>query len=173
MSHINNTGSAATEQIIRQIINAWASQNKIVTAFFNKYDETVYESEVAPGRNRAIYLLGHLIASNDSMLPMFGLGERLFPQLEAIFSTSPDRTFDEIPSIAELKSNWSTLNTTLATHFATLSVEDWLGRHNRVSEADFALDPLRNKLNVLIGRTVHQGYHAGQLALLKQPELVA
>lgn len=168
----HTNANAATEQIIRQIINAWAAQNKIVTTFFNKYDDTVYESEVAPGRNRAIYLLGHLIASNDGMLPMFGLGERLFPQLEAIFSGTPDRTFDEIPSIAELKNNWSLLNTTLAAHFATLTVEDWLDRHSRVSEADFALDPLRNKLNVLISRTIHQGYHAGQLALLKQPELV-
>ncbi|HEX9511547.1 MAG TPA: DinB family protein [Puia sp.] len=154
------------EQIIRQVINAWASQNKAVTALVNKYDDAVYLKEVAPGRNRAIYIFGHLIAASDNLLPLFGLGDKLFPQLADLFSANPDRTFADIPSIAELRQAWETVNSTLTEHFNTMQPPDWLSRHTKVSEEDFAIDPLRNKLNVLIGRTVHEGYHLGQLNFL-------
>jgi hypothetical protein len=33
--------------------------------------------EVAPGKNRVIYLLGHLTGAHDAMFPILGLGERL------------------------------------------------------------------------------------------------
>ncbi len=38
---------------------------------------------------------------------------------------------------------------------------------DKVSPEDFALDPKRNKLNLLIGSTNHTSYHLGQLNLLK------
>ena len=161
-----------TEQIIKQVINSWASRNTLVTNFFNKYSEQDYLSEVAPGRNRAIYLLGHLIASNDGMLPLFGLGDRLFPELE-VFGSSPDKSFELSTSIGELKKKWEILNAALSDHFNSMSSDQWLARHNSVSEEDFAKDPQRNKLNVLMGRTNHQSYHAGQVNVLTVKALAA
>jgi len=35
------------------------------------------EQQVAPGKNRLIYLWGHLTAVNDGLLPLLGIGERL------------------------------------------------------------------------------------------------
>ncbi|MFL9485274.1 DinB family protein [Chitinophagaceae bacterium LWZ2-11] len=161
-----NAVSASLEMVIKQIINAWTTQNKTITDFFNKYDDDVYLNEVSPGRNRAAYLLGHLIASNDGMIPLFGLGEKLFPELEAIFLTNADKSITEIPSVTLLKQYWETLNKTLTDHFNSMHSHEWLERHSKVSEEDFALDPLRNKLNVLIGRTNHESYHRGQLIFL-------
>ncbi len=161
-----NVTTVTTKQIIKQVIKSWESQNKFVTTFFNKYADDVYLNEVSPGRNRAIYLLGHLISSNDGMIPMFGLGDRLFPHLELPFSISADKAVADIHSIAELKKNWETLNTTLSSYFNNMEPTEWMEKHTKVSEEDFAVDPLRNKLNVLIGRTNHQSYHAGQLAFL-------
>jgi len=163
---MKNTDSKYTMQIIKQVINSWTAQNKAVIAFFDKYDENTYLKEVAAGRNRAVYLFGHLIATNDGMLPLFGLGEKLFPQLESIFITAPDKSTTDLPSLIELKKYWETLNATLTNHFDKMSAEVWLSRHNNVSKEDFSLDPLRNKLNVLVGRTIHQSYHLGQLNLL-------
>ena len=91
-----------TEQVITLVINTWTSRNKAFTDFFNKYQDADYLNEVAPGRNRAIYLLGHLIATNDGMIPLFGLGEKLFPELE-IFSGNPDKSFEINVSVQELK----------------------------------------------------------------------
>jgi hypothetical protein len=103
---------------------------------------------------------------------MLGISERLYPQLEKIFSTSPDRAFDEIPSIAELREYWSKVNGTLAAHFEKMELQDWLSRHTKVSEEDFAKEPHRNKLNVLLSRATHISYHMGQLIFLNKKEAV-
>lgn len=161
-----NIAIAQNAQIISQLVHSWASQNKIVTTFFNKYDDAAYMGQVAPGRNRAIYLFGHLVSTNDGLLPLLGLGERLYPQLEALFSTNPDGKFEEIPSIPELKEYWEKVNSKLTEAFSKMTATDWLSRHTRVSEEDFAKEPNRNKLNVLISRTIHAGYHLGQLRFL-------
>jgi len=163
---ITDTAQAQTVQIIKQILNTWTAQANTVTAFFNKYDDAVYLNEVAPGRNRAVYLLGHLVAASDGLLPLLGFGERIFPKLERLFTTNPDLTFAEIPTIAELKQNWETVNTALSAHFNKLQPDEWLEKHTRISDEDFALEPTRNKLNVLISRTNHISYHLGQLVLL-------
>ena len=163
----NTGGNMISEQIIRQVIASWTSRNTLFTGFFNKYkDEETYLNEVAPGRNRAIYLLGHLIAVNDGMLPIFGLGEKLFPELEALFIKAPDKTVEELPSLAELRLQWEQLNAKLTEHFSTMATHEWMERHTLVSPEDFEQNPSRNKLNVLLGRTIHQSYHLGQMNLL-------
>ncbi len=164
--------STTTEQIIKQVVITWTSRNKAFSDFFYKYPDQEYLKEVAPGRNRAIYLLGHLIATNDAMIPLFGLGEKLFPEVE-VFSGNPDRSFEINASVQELKTKWESLNTVLTTHFSKMTINDWLEKHTAVSTEDFAKDPLRNKLNVLLSRTNHQSYHLGQLNLLSVKELVA
>ncbi len=167
MEQQTQAAEAATHQIIRQIITAWAGQNKLVTDFFGRYNESVYLKDIAPGLNRPVYILGHLVAVSDSIIPMFGLGKRLFPELEPIFIITPDKTVAEIPSIAVLKEKWAIINETLSDHFQIMSLGDWMDRHMSVSVADFELNPMRNKLNVLISRTIHIGYHMGQLNLVK------
>ncbi len=160
------TNSTLTEQTIQLAINLWATRNTAVSNFFNKHEnESVYLNEVAPGRNRAIYLFGHLIATNDALLPLLGFGDKLFPELEP-FSSSPDRSFEITHSISELKQKWEAVNTTLTDHFNTLSAAGWLDRHTAVSAEDFVKEPHRNRLNVLLGRTNHQSYHLGQLNFL-------
>lgn len=165
-----NNSTALFAQVIQQNIAAWNAQNEAVTRFFNRYNDETYMEEVAPGRNRAVYLLGHLTAVSDGLLPLLGLGERLYPELETLFATHADRTFEEIPSVAELKQYWHEIRQVLEERFNSLQPEEWLEKHTRVSAEDFAKEPLRNRLNVLISRTNHIGYHMGQLVFLKQQE---
>jgi hypothetical protein len=166
METIQPTAAQGMQQMISQVLNSWEGQNKVVHTFFAKHADGISAQEVAPGRNRGIYLLGHLTATSDGLLPLLGFGERLFPALEDLFLKNPDRAFAEIPSFETLKQHWEKVNEVLKTNFATLTPEQWLERHTKVSEADFALDPSRNKLNVLLSRIIHQSYHAGQLAFL-------
>jgi hypothetical protein len=163
---VKDPTTVATEQIITQVKNAWAAQNKAVTDLLNKHSDDVLMQQIAPGRNRGIYLLGHLTAVNDGLLPLFGLGDKLYPQLEKPFLAEADSTTADMPSVAELRQYWETINNTLTDHFNKMTANDWLGRHTRISEEDFVKEPMRNKLNVIIGRTNHQSYHVGQLALL-------
>ena len=165
-TQIETANATFTKQIISQVKTTWTGRNTAVTAFMNKYpNEDVYLKEIAPGRNRAIYLFGHLIAVNDGMIPLMGLGEKLFPELEA-FVSSPDKSFEIKHSVKELKQAWEKLNVFLTERFNNLNEQEWLGKHTAVSEEDFVKDPQRNKLNILIGRTNHQSYHLGQMNLL-------
>jgi len=145
----------------------WEGQLKRVTNLFNSLTDEQLSKEIAPGRNTGIYLMGHLIAVHDGLLPLFGLGEKLHPELEEVFISSPDRSGKPTPTLPQLRAYWAEVHNYLEERFASLSEEQWLQRHNSVSEEDFLKEPHRNKLNVLIGRATHIAYHLGQLVLLK------
>jgi len=163
----NNEAERQVRQIIDQVINFWLAQNKAIDSFFAKHPDDVYLKEVAPGRNTARFLLGHLIAMSDGMLPLFGLGDKLFPELSPLAAVAQDAVPFPL-SLPELKKKWETVNQLLESRFRAMTAAEWLGKHNSVSEEDFLLDPQRNKLNVLINRAAHQNYHRGQLVFLNE-----
>jgi hypothetical protein len=101
------------------------------------------------------------------MFPMLGLGERLYPQFDDVYITNPDGAFADAVSGAELKKAWSEVNSKLTTAFETLTPAQWLEKHSAVSDEDFAKDPSRNRLAVLLSRTNHASFHAGQAVLVK------
>ena len=135
---------------------------------FSRLMEDELLREVAPGKNRVIYLWGHLIAIHDAMFPILGLGPRLHPDLDAIFVDNPDKAVAEIPSAGQLKQYWDEVNGELFSQFQNLSPDEWLLRHRAMSEEDYAKDPARNRLAVLLNRTNHLSYHVGQVTLALQ-----
>jgi hypothetical protein len=162
----NETAPAEKELFVKMVVDAWETQNSRVDKLLEDVSEQQLQAETAPGKNSGIYLFGHLIAVSDGLLPILGFGERLQPELENVFLKNPDKSELEKPSINELKRYWNEVNTELRNHFDKLSAADWFARHASVSDEDFAKEPHRNKLNVLLSRTVHQSYHLGQLTLL-------
>ena len=124
--------------------------------------------ETAPGRNTGVYLLGHLAAINDALFQLLGLGERLHPELDDIFVDNPDKSGKTFPQVDELKIYWNEINTALTDRFNKMQPAEWFEKHNSISAEDFIKEPHRNKLNVIITRTVHQGYHLGQMAYLER-----
>jgi hypothetical protein len=123
--------------------------------------------EIAPGRNRAIYILGHLIAVSDGISEILGTGKKAYPELYATFVQNPDRSDFETPTTGdELKSYWNQVNERLKTEFLAIGNDEWLKRHNAVTDEDFVKDPGRNKLNILLNRANHLAFHLGQLRLL-------
>ena len=125
------------------------------------------QKEVSPGKNRGIYLLGHLIAVHDDMVPLLSFGDRQYPALAETFIKSPDKSVSEIPSARELRKYWSTQKEFLAQKFNGLTADEWFEKHSSVSAEDFSKEPHRNKLNILLTRTTHLSWHTAQLALLK------
>jgi hypothetical protein len=73
-----------------------------------------------------------------------------------------------MPSLADLRKYWNDVNETLASGFNSMQPHEWLQRHTSVSEEDFAKEPHRNRLNVLVSRTNHLSSHYGQLLFLKK-----
>jgi hypothetical protein len=114
------------------------------------------------------YLLGHLTAVNDRLFPLLRLGERLHPELDEPFLTNPDRASGQDPvAPAALRSAWSEVSGKLLAVFEKLKAEEWLERHDSVSAEDFAKEPLRNRLAVLLSRSQHAAMHEGQMRLAK------
>jgi hypothetical protein len=152
---------------VKMALMAWETQLNRINKLIDELPDEVLADHVAPARNTGTYLLGHLTATHDAMLPVLGLGERLYPELEQPFLTSPDGADLPVPTLKQLREYWTTVNVTLAERMATLEPAEWFNRHTIVSEADFAREPHRNKLNLLINRTNHMSYHLGQLIFLK------
>ena len=155
------------ELAIKMIVAEWQKQNARVDKLLESLSEEQLSAETASGRNSGIYLIGHLAAVNDGMLPLLGFGDKRYPELSNVFLTNPDKSGLARPSLEELKSKWKEINADLDKHINALTPEEWFTRHTAVSEADFAKEPHRNKLNIIINRTNHQSYHLGQLAYLK------
>lgn len=157
-----------TDQImVKMILDRWNALLKNADEFLASVSDEQLQKEIAPGKNRGIYLLGHLIAVHDDMLPLLSLGDKLYPALHEPFIKSPDKTVIEIPSAKELREYWSKQREVLAQKMEGMQPELWLERHSAVSAEDFANEPYRNKMNIIITRTSHLAYHLGQLVLLK------
>ncbi len=154
--------------MIKLSLDSWNSNIKRADDLFNSLSDEQLKKETAPGRNTGIYLLGHLVAVHDRMLPLLNFGKRIHTNLDEAFISNPDKSNKEMPSIEKLHAYWKDTNTKLAAHFDKLSADEWFQKHTSVSDEDFAKEPHRNKLGVLISRTNHLTYHTGQLAYLKQ-----
>jgi hypothetical protein len=153
------------ESIVKSAVHAWKQQLERADKLFSGLSEQQLLAEVAPGKNRLIYLWGHLTAVHDAMLPLLGLGRRLHPELDAIFVTGADGTAAQLPAAADLKRLWDEVSDTLLTGFNRYTPADWAGKHTVVSDEDFAANPLRNRLAILLSRTSHVAYHLGQAQL--------
>ena len=155
--------------LIDAALRGWKSNVERVDNLFGTLSAEQLEQQVASGKNRMIYLWGHLTATNDRLLPLLGIGERLHPELDAMFISKPDRSVELTATAQSLKAAWDKINQTLWEGFSKFSPADWAGRHTAVSEEQFKREPNRSKFTVLLGRTAHMSYHIGQ-AMLARPK---
>jgi hypothetical protein len=147
-------------------VNSWKLNVERADRVFSPLTEEQLLKEVAPGKNRLIYLWGHLTAVHDRMLPLLVLGSRLHPEYDALFLSSPDKTVAALPPAQEIKKAWDEVNGALLAGFEGLAAAAWLEKHGSVSDEDFAKDPQRNRFSVLLNRTTHVSFHLGQTALI-------
>jgi hypothetical protein len=154
--------------LISTVLQSWRLIIDRTSKTLSSFTDDELQLEVAPGKNRLYYLMGHLAAVHDRLFPLLRLGERLHPELDSQFVNSPDRKSmgDGVPP-AQLRTVWVEVNTRLTDAFETLQPQEWLQRHDSVSEEDFAKDPLRNRLAVLMSRVNHAAYHEGQMRLAR------
>jgi uncharacterized damage-inducible protein DinB len=151
---------------VKMVLSAWQAEISRMNNLLEKLSDEELNQETAPGRNTGTYLLGHLTATSDRLLPLLGFEERLYPELENIFLTQPDKSGIAKTSTQDLRKYWASVSAKLAEHFNKMQPDDWFTKHTAVTEEDFAKEPHRNKLNVLMTRTTHQSYHLGQLTFL-------
>jgi hypothetical protein len=155
-----------TDQVLTAAaVHSWKLQIDRADKFFSGLSETQLQSEIAPGKNRLVYLWGHLIAVHDAMLPLLDIEPRQHPALDEPFLKAKDREVAPLPETAELKRAWDDVNARLLKAFEGFTPADWVAKHTAVSVDDFKTSPLRNRLSVLMSRTGHIAYHLGQAQL--------
>jgi uncharacterized damage-inducible protein DinB len=160
---MENHTQVASKVILDLFTQQLSRADKVIDGFT---DEQLAK-EVAPGRNTGVYLLGHLAAVHEAMLPLLGLGEVQHPELVDVFLKNPDKSGLPKPATSQLREYWKAANATLVEKLSALTPEQWFERHTSVSEEDFKKEPHRNRLNIVAGRTTHMTYHIGQMALIK------
>lgn len=155
------------ELFLATVVSSWKQNVNRLNERLAPLSDEQLEKQVAPNKNRLRYLLGHLTAVHDRMLPLLGIGERLHPELDEAYVSNPDRTIADPLSQADLKKAWSEVNAAITSAVEKFSVDDWLKKHTAVSDDDFSKDPTRNRLAVFLSRTNHASFHTGQMALAK------
>jgi hypothetical protein len=155
------------KSLIESALRAWKSNIERADKLFGTLSPGELEKEIAPGRNRLIYVWGHLAAVNDALIPLLEIGERLYPEFDGMFVSNPDKSVQLTISAESLKTAWQEINQKLWGGFAKFSPADWTNRHAAVSEQDFEREPHRNRFAVLLGRTAHLAYHLGQATLAR------
>jgi DinB superfamily len=156
------------EALITSALNSWKSAIERADKLFFPLTAEQLQKEVAPGKNRLIYLWGHLTAVHDRMLPLLSLGDRLHPEFDELFLSSPDKAVAGLPAAEAIKKSWDEVNGKLHAGFERFSAVEWLHKHASVSEEDFARDPSRNRFAILLSRTSHIAFHLGQTALVSK-----
>jgi len=155
------------ELFVTTVVASWKQVFNRLDERFALLDQEQLQKQVAPNKNRLVYLLGHLTAVHDRMLPLLGIGERLHPELDEAYISNPDRTIADPLSAADLKKAWNEVNTAITSAVEGFLVDDWLKKHNAVSDEEFSKNPTRNRLAVFLSRTNHASFHTGQMALAK------
>jgi hypothetical protein len=152
---------------VTMAISNWDLQNERLQKLLETLTDDQLTAHTAPGRNTGTYLIGHLAAVHDAMLPLLGFREKLYPALKDPFIDLAENTSMIYPSLPELKSSLKEVTATLKQYFDCLPADAWFSRHTAITEEQFGKEPHRNKLNILLNRTNHLSYHFGQLAYLQ------
>jgi hypothetical protein len=156
--------------LLRSAFANWTLTINRLNQRFSTLSPDDFFQAIAPGRNRIIYVLGHLTAVHDRTCEILGLDSRKHPDLDVAFIRNPDLAVEPIPGVTELLAAWEGVNDRLYSGMLTLGPTQWLERHQAVSQEDFRKDPTRTRFSVLLNRTNHAGYHLGQLMLFRKAQ---
>src|SRR5438045_3528555 len=91
------------QTIVKMVLDRWNASVQNCNDLLSSLNDEQLQKEVSPGRNRGIYILGHLIAVHDAMLLLLDMGEKMYPELFEPFLKSPDRATKEIPTASALR----------------------------------------------------------------------
>src|SRR5882672_2684461 len=109
-------------------LKVWKAQIERADKLFGSLSSEDVQREIAPGKNRLLYLWGHLTAIHDAMLPLLALRERLHPEFDAAFVSNPDKSQANIPSHEQVREAWNAVNRDLGKGMEGMSWSDWLQR---------------------------------------------
>src|ERR1043166_3093656 len=112
--------------IVKLNVDAWLGQVKRVDGLLEEMNDEQLQQEIAPAKNSGLYLIGHLAAIHDAMLPLLNFQQKLHPELDEVFIKNPDRSGIPKPSAQKIREYWKEINDVLESYFQKMNTNDWL-----------------------------------------------
>jgi DinB superfamily len=144
-------------------------QFQFMLAWVNMYLDALTDeelrSEIVPGKNHGLWILGHLVASDDTLSEYLGCGPTLFPETQAYAQGQPLLPVDECKAPGILREEWKKVCQKNKAIYQRLTDAELDQPHALLQEYP-ENDYFKTKQGVLLNWPLHQAHHAGQLALL-------
>lgn len=128
--------------------------------------EEDYLLELSPGKNHGVFILGHLVASDDDFSVYMGKGGYLFPEYQEIFSAGSELLpVDYYPSVKEILEKWKAVCEKNEKIYQELTDAELSEYHANCEDPE--KDFFKTKERVIQMWQTHQAYHVGQFGLLE------
>ncbi|MDQ3021462.1 MAG: DinB family protein [Bacteroidota bacterium] len=132
----------------------------------NSLSDEDFKIELSPGKNTGVWILGHIIVSDDDLSTFLGKGELLFPWYVKLFGQGTKvQQVENYPDVATLKKCWKQVSERNKIIYSELTDKELNEPHAMIE--DFEKDYFKTKERVIMAWQLHQVYHTGQLAIIE------
>jgi DinB superfamily len=136
-----------------------------INMYLNALTDEELRSEIVPGKNHGVWILGHLVASDDTLSEYIGCGPTLFPDTQLFSQGNTLLPVDECKSPTILRVEWKHVCEKNEAIYNALTDTE-LDQPHALLQGNPDEDYFKTKQGVLLNWPLHQAHHAGQLALL-------
>lgn len=153
-------------------VKALHEQWKIMAGWISGNLKSLTDDEIkvslAPGKNHGVWILGHLIQSEDELSIFLGRGPYLYPENEQLFSQgSKLQDVGSYPPVEILRKQWENVKSKNDSLLSGIRDEELNEPHcGSLPDSFEGEDFFRTKGRCIMIWNLHQMYHNGQLAVL-------
>jgi len=147
--------------------NFWKSMVSWVNMYLNGLDNEDLKMELMPNGNHGVWILGHLIASEDDLSEYLGKGAMLFPLYQDIFKQGNKvQAVEKYPAIDVLRNCWKQVVDKNNDIYLKITDVELSEPHQKI-KGKIEEDYFKTKEGCLKNWILHQMHHAGQLSVLR------
>jgi hypothetical protein len=146
-------------------LQQWRVMAGWTSGTINALNDEDLREELSPGKNHGVWILGHLIESEDELSVFLGKEPFLFPEYETLFGQgSKLLPVGDYPSAVILREQWKAVLAKNERILSQMTDAEWDEPHARLKEGED--DFFKTKGRCIGIWNLHQNYHNGQLASL-------
>ena len=151
--------------VAKHLMMQWEWMLNWVNGSLDDLSDKDLETNIYDTGNTGIWILGHLIVSDDDFSLYVDRGDFIFPQYREYFASgSVQRSINEYPAVPELRDAWAKVAEKNRKIYSSFTDEELTKPHARINEK--GQDFVKTRGEVAAVWQFHQVYHAGQLGVL-------
>lgn len=136
-----------------------------VNNYIDSLSDSEFEMELSPGKNHGVWILGHLIASDDDFSVYMGKGELMYPDYSELFGQgSKLQKISTYPAVSKLREQWKEIFMKNKRIYENLKDEEFEDIPENMDGE--SLKYFTSKGKIVMAWQLHQMYHGGQLSVL-------